>query len=122
MASRSAAFAVIAILAIVAVIAAVLLPGGDSGSEGEAIERDQLEFDTSGWKTDFAKHSVPLSEFQSGGPPRDGIPPIDEPRPTSQADAEEWLSEREPVLAVEVGPDVRAYPIQILVWHEIVND
>jgi Protein of unknown function (DUF3179) len=82
----------------------------------------ELQVDASGWETDFSKHSVPLSEFQSGGPPRDGIPPIDEPKPTSQADAEEWLSEREPVLVVEVGDQVRAYPIQILVWHEIVND
>jgi hypothetical protein len=83
---------------------------------------DGLRVDTSGWQTDFSKHSVPLSEFQSGGPPRDGIPPVDEPKPTSQADADEWLSDREPVLAVEVGDAVRAYPVQILVWHEIVND
>jgi hypothetical protein len=89
--------------------------GGGAGSE-------PLSFDQSGWETDFSKHSVPLSEFQSGGPPRDGIPPVDEPKPTSQADAEEWLSEREPVLVVEVGDQVRAYPVQILVWHEIVND
>src|SRR5215218_2791154 len=32
-----------------------------------------------GWDTDFAKHAVPLSQFQDGGPPRDGIPPIDDP-------------------------------------------
>jgi hypothetical protein len=80
------------------------------------------DLDKTGWETDFSKHSVPLSEFQSGGPPRDGIPPVDEPRPTSQADAEEWLSDREPVLAVAVGDHARAYPVQILVWHEIVND
>jgi hypothetical protein len=89
--------------------------GGDGSSE-------PLSFDQSGWETDFSKHSVPLSEFQSGGPPRDGIPPVDEPKPTSQADAEAWLSEREPVLVVEVADQVRAYPVQILVWHEIVND
>jgi hypothetical protein len=83
---------------------------------------DVLHVDKSGWQTDFSRHSVPLSEFQSGGPPRDGIPPVDEPKPTSQADADEWLSDREPVLTVEVGDAVRAYPLQILVWHEIVND
>jgi hypothetical protein len=95
-------------------------PSSSSGSGGGPS--DVLRVDTSGWKTDFAKHSVPLSEFLSGGPPRDGIPPVDEPRPTSQADADEWLSEREPVLVVEIGDAVRAYPLQILVWHEIVND
>ena len=81
-----------------------------------------LRVDTSGWRTDFARHSVPLSEFQSGGPPRDGIPPVDDPQPTSQADADEWLSEREPVLVVDIADRVRGYPVQILVWHEIVND
>jgi hypothetical protein len=92
----------------------------DRGSRGDPA--DGLQVDTSGWETDFSKHSVPLSEFQSGGPPRDGIPPVDEPKPTSQTEADEWVSEREPVLTVEVGDQVRAYPLQILVWHEIVND
>ncbi|MBA2644108.1 MAG: DUF3179 domain-containing protein [Solirubrobacterales bacterium] len=77
---------------------------------------------TEEWKTDFSRHSVPLDEFRSGGPPRDGIPPIDEPRPVAIAAAEEWLEAREPVLVVEVGERARAYPVQILVWHEIVND
>ena len=90
---------------------------GEAGAGSE-----QLHFDKGGWETDFSKHSVPLSEFQSGGPPRDGIPPIDEPKPISQAAAEKWLSDREPVLAVERGGEARAYPLQILVWHEIVND
>jgi hypothetical protein len=83
---------------------------------------DALRVDASGWKTDFAKHSVPLSQFLPGGPPRDGIPPVDEPKPTSQAHSDDWLADREPVLAVEIGDQARAYPLQILVWHEIVND
>ena len=40
----------------------------------------------------------------------------------SQQDADEFLDDREPVLAVEQGRAVRVYPVQILVWHEIVND
>jgi hypothetical protein len=76
---------------------------------------------TSGWKTDFARHLVPLSEFQSGGPGKDGIPALDHPRfaPASSID---WLAFREPVIELAVGRDVRAYPLQILIWHEIVND
>jgi hypothetical protein len=81
-----------------------------------------VAFDAAGWRTNFARHSVPLSEFRSGGPPRDGIPPIDHPRYVSQRQAQAWLSGREPVIAVQAGPRARAYPIQILVWHEIVND
>jgi hypothetical protein len=104
---------------------ALLFARGGSDNGGEAGSRPSqsgVDFDLSGWKTDFSKHSVPLSEFRSGGPPRDGIPPIDDPKPVSQDKAEEFLGDREPVLAVAVGDEVRAYPIQILVWHEIAND
>jgi hypothetical protein len=115
------------LIAVLALTTAVVVAcyGEDRSVRDEArrgFDIDEVRFVTSRWETDFAKHSVPLSEFQSGGPPRDGIPPVDDPRPTSQADADEWLSDREPVLTVEVGDEVRAYPLQILVWHEIVND
>ena len=72
--------------------------------------------------TDFRKHSVPYSEILSGGPPKDGIPAIDEPQFIPVSEAGDWLDEREPVVFVQVGEDARAYPIQILMWHEIVND
>src|SRR5688572_27142001 len=49
-------------------------------AETPVLLDDDLHVSTSGWKTDFSKHSVPLSEISSGGPPRDGIPPIDQPR------------------------------------------
>jgi hypothetical protein len=75
-----------------------------------------------GWDTDFTRHSVPLSQFEDGGPPRDGIPPIDHPRPVDLVAGDRFLSPREPVIAVEADGQVRAYPEQILVWHEIVND
>ena len=77
--------------------------------------------DAAVWKTDFSKRSVSLDEFQSGGPPKDGIPAIDIPQ-FARADEIDWLGKREPVIVVEVGGETRAYPIQILMWHEIVND
>ena len=64
---------------------------------------------------------VDLVEIRSGGPPPDGIPSIDEPAFVPAADVD-FLADNEPVLAVDVGGDVRAYPVQILMWHEIVND
>lgn len=73
-------------------------------------------------RTDLSKSLVPLHEIISGGPPPDGIPPIDRPRFVSPAQADGWLRPKEPVLAVEIDGDARAYPLQILVWHEIVND
>jgi len=84
--------------------------------------REEVAISTAGWETDFDKHNVPLSEFQSGGPGRDGIPPVDEPKPVGQEQAEEFLDDKEPVLVAEAGGDARAYPVQILIWHEIVND
>ncbi|MDP1546311.1 MAG: DUF3179 domain-containing protein [Anaerolineales bacterium] len=74
------------------------------------------------FKTDFSKHTVSYSEILSGGPPKDGIPPIDAPQFIPAKEADEWLEDREPVVFVQVGDDARAYPIQILMWHEIVND
>jgi hypothetical protein len=72
--------------------------------------------------TDFSRRSVDLDEIISGGPPKDGIPAIDRPRFVSPAAAAAWLDPREPVIAVTVGDLARAYPLQILIYHEIVND
>jgi thiol-disulfide isomerase/thioredoxin len=74
------------------------------------------------FKTDFTKHSVPYGEILSGGPPKDGIPAIDSPKFVSVEEADEWLEPQEPVILVEVSGVAKAYPIQILMWHEIVND
>ena len=71
--------------------------------------------------TDFERTSIDLSEIISGGPPKDGIPSIDNPVfvPVSQPGD---LSPTEPVISLEIDGDARAYPLQILIWHEIVND
>ncbi|MEO0679964.1 MAG: DUF3179 domain-containing protein [Pseudomonadota bacterium] len=72
-------------------------------------------------RTDFDRNSVDLTEIFSGGPPKDGIPAIDDPSfaPASETD----LPGREPVLVLELeGETPRAYPLRYLTWHEIVND
>ncbi len=73
-------------------------------------------------RTDLSKALVPLDEIVSGGPPPDGIPAIDRPVFIAPAAADGWLTSKEPVLALEIAGDARAYPLQILLWHEIVND
>jgi hypothetical protein len=83
---------------------------------------DELNVSSSGWATDFFRHTVQLDEFLSGGPGKDGIPAIDEPTFVSVQDAEAELEGREPMVAVEVDGIVRGYPIRVLIWHEIVND
>lgn len=57
----------------------------------------------------------------SGGPPKDGIPSIDEPK-FVPARAADYLSDDEPVFGLIRGGEIRAYPQQVLVHHEIVND
>jgi hypothetical protein len=74
--------------------------------------------------------SVPLSfsleEYAqnavSGGPGKDGIPAIDEPRLVSAPEADRFLKADDVVFGVVLAGEVKAYPQKILVWHEIVND
>ena len=73
-------------------------------------------------RTDFTQHTVLFEEIESGGPPKDGIPAIDRPRFVSQKEAARWLDAREPVIVFEHRGEARAYPLQILMFHEIVND
>lgn len=88
-----------------------------------AIAWAQPDHDRREWpKTDFSKRTVELSEIESGGPPKDGIPAIDRPRFVGTPAARAWLKPKEPVIVLRMGKDVRAYPLQILMYHEIVND
>lgn len=69
----------------------------------------------------FADPLIPLERIRSGGPPPDGIPPIESPFFVSASQID-WLADNEPVLVLEYEGEARAYPIQIMTWHEIVND
>lgn len=82
------------------------------------------EFWKNEWpKTDFENTSVDSwVEIISGGPGKDGIPALNDPKFITVAD-ESRIGEREPVITVEInGATPRAYPIRYLIWHEIVND
>ncbi|MEL6946689.1 MAG: DUF3179 domain-containing protein [Pseudomonadota bacterium] len=74
-----------------------------------------------GWKTDFSKMSVTPGSILNGGPPRDGIPPIDSPQ-FVPVEGHDDLDDREPVIGLSIKGDHRAYPLRIMTWHEIVND
>ena len=71
--------------------------------------------------TDFSRHSVDLAEIMSGGPPKDGIPSIDDPKVVPVSEITD-LADTEPVIGVTVNGEARAYPLGILTQHEIVND
>ena len=68
------------------------------------------------------KHTVLLDQIVSGGPPPDGIPSIDSPKFISIDDGDKFLGDLDKIVGIKINGDTRAYPLQILVWHEIVND
>ncbi|PSO50761.1 MAG: hypothetical protein BRC31_07200 [Actinobacteria bacterium QS_5_72_10] len=112
-----------------------LVGGVDPAAREQAIAAAEdfdpfahTDSDTPPWPWELAARGVdvpamvPLDELRSGGPPPDGIPPIDDPQFESVAAADEWLTDRDPVLLIEHGNAVRAYPLAILTFHEVVND
>jgi hypothetical protein len=94
----------------------------ETGTEGEVTIMTEdnrpagLMAVTQGWGTNWNRHTIPYDELLSGGPPRDGIPSIDDPRFISQQ-AAEWLAANEPAVALEIDGDARTYPLQILTWQ-----
>jgi hypothetical protein len=83
---------------------------------------DPARWEAAGWKTDFTRAEIPFDEILPGGPSKDGIPSIDDPvfEPAAQATL---YADREPVIEIPIeGLEPRAYPLIVLIWHEIVND
>ena len=72
-------------------------------------------------ETDGIKHLIPLEKIKGGGPPKDGIPSIDHPVFADAQDSE-YMSDSDIVIGLEIDGEAKAYPLFILVWHEIVND
>lgn len=72
-------------------------------------------------RTDFTKHSIDYGDVLSGGPPKDGIPSIDDPKFVPLSEVAD-IAPTEPVIGLEVNGVARAYPLRVLTWHEIVND
>lgn len=70
---------------------------------------------------DISNAIIPRDEIVGGGPPRDGIPSIDRPRFIAHG-AVDFLRDDDLVVSLEIEGETRAYPLRILVWHEIVND
>jgi len=95
--------------------------GGDPDT---AVESAREDVPSALDRMDDPELPTPLidpADVVSGGPPPDGIPPIDEPRFLA-VDEVDFLVDEEPVVVLSLDGDTRAYPVQILTWHEIVND
>ena len=102
-------------------IITVLLAGLGLAFSALSAAADPDLWQRQGWKTDFSKSTIDFGTVMSGGPPKDGIPPIDDPVFTPVSDVS-GLDAREPVMSVVIDGEARAYPLRIMIWHEIVND
>ena len=70
---------------------------------------------------DYSKHSIDVEQILSGGPTKDGIPALFNPKFMVGRQAD-FMQGGEQVLGVVVDDVARAYPTRILSWHELVND
>ena len=98
----------------IVVYSSLLLLLGIKGIEAYNTRGDYNGFDV----TDSL---VPKEQILSGGPPRDGIPAIDEPVFLQASKAKNIKSDSR-VLGIYLNGEAKAYPVDILNWHEIVND
>lgn len=71
---------------------------------------------------DVSRSSIPLHEIHGGGPAKDGIPSLTDPKFVTSGDADKFLSRDDLLLGVFRNGVAKAYPIKILNWHEAVND
>ena len=105
--------------ALLLVLICMVSPGSGL-AQGESCAPRHL--DTAMWSTDFCNAIVDFDEILVGHPRKDGIPALTDPRTESIADAALWLSDRSPLIALEIDGEARAYPLAVLMWHEIAND
>ena len=106
------------------VVAKTVSEGGVKAIDTDQVREEmrRVQFYVEDWATDFRFRTVAYDELRGGGPPRDGIPAIDDPQFESVQSANDWLADLEPVQVVSINGDHRAYPVQIMIWHELVND
>jgi hypothetical protein len=100
----------------------ILILAGTNQAYGQSRAGRRNERRLPGLKTNTAKRTIELRELEKGGPGKDGIPSIEKPVFIEQESAQKWLRPNEPVISLVINNQSRAYPLQILIWHEIVND
>jgi len=70
---------------------------------------------------DLSHHIVPPGQIRDGGPAKDAIPAVLEPK-FVKADRATFLESNDKVIGVVVQGRARAYPVKILNWHEVIDD
>jgi hypothetical protein len=106
------------------VVGLSLLVGLGETAEFPAVgqERDLLSAGTGQPPFDITKRSIPREALHDGGPPKDGIPALDRPRFATAQEAAAFLKEKDRVIGVYRNGEAKAYPLKVMVWHELVND
>ena len=106
---------VIVIVAIVALYAARRAPDSAISARAGVLKGGTLA-------TNMQKHAIPLDQILDGGPVKDGIPALIDPKFTPIAEVNADITDTVGGILVTVGKTTRFYPYNIMVWHEIVND
>ena len=115
------------VIAAIAIAAIAILFSDESASQVTIIPSNDTSVipnpnvELTIMETDGVKHIIPLDKIKGGGPPKDGIPSIDDPVFATSENAH-FMSNSDTVIGLEIDGEARAYPLFILVWHEIVND
>lgn len=118
---QSLSFRARMVLALV-VVTTAMFSSPTFSAESKRARGKRYERMLPGWRTNTAQRSVELHELKAGGPGRDGIPAILHPRFVKPPEAGGWLNPDEPVIALQLNGESKGYPLQILIWHEIIND
>ncbi len=85
-------------------------------------QRDLLSAGAGQPPFDITKRSIPKEALHDGGPPKDGIPALDQPRFVTAEEAAAFLKDKDQVIGVYRNGEAKTYPLKVLVWHEVVND
>jgi len=116
------------IIGLILVVLVIVFIRSGSKQENNPVAVNSLDkarevaFQSGGLKTNTAITAISLDKVLDGGPGKDGIPAITNPKFTSVAEAKKWLKDDADGIVVTVGKTTRFYPYNIIVWHEIVND
>ena len=87
------------------------------GAFAQGVSKWQREFPA----TNFETRIIELDEINDDGNTRDSIPPVREPKYVPVSEVKD-MGPLEPLLSVGINGDFCAYPLRILIWHEIVNE
>ncbi len=103
----------------VACLTALVVPAAAAAQRSQLVPAEWRE--AQGWRTDWSNYIVHPDSLTLLGD-RKSIPSLDNPKFETIESAGRWLNDREPVAVVSIRGDVRAYPVQIMMSHDIAND